>query len=368
MKLSTLALQGHKHSNPLIREAVLDLNARITYGAIPKTIKEAQSKFISEIKTNTFFTLEEQNTLSDYFQNYSSINKKYVTEYLNEVDENIGDWFKSGLQKVKQAFGGIKAYVVKVWNQIKEAFAQLIKKGIALAKGIVDKAKSKAEAAVNAVADKAALYQEVIHMVDCSKFLETKLKDPKLFVVGLDDKVTGGVEQKAQDELNESVFTKELTEQLVNKELLLESGGGSKWQKWLMNAIKIVLNPLMGTLGVVGSYAGSKLLTYLAKLLEKLGGPKAINYHVTPELMMAGLEISGAYNSMWHAIEKFIQQFAKNIPFVGMLLHLWHYGHKILLAYAYFEIGKETLYPLVKSVYKNSAGTTKESIKLASIL
>ena len=367
MKLSSIALQGHKHSNPLIREAVVDLNARITYGAIPKTIKEVQSKFISEIKTNTFFTLEEQNALSDYFQNYSSINKKYVTEYLNEVDENIGDWFKSGLQKVKQAFGGIKAYVVKVWNQIKEVFAKLIQKGIALAKGIVNKAKSKATAAINAVADKAALYKEVIHMIDCHKFLETKLKDPKLFVVGLDDKVVGGVEQKAQVELNESVFSKELTEQLVNKELLLESGG-SKWQKWIMNTIKIVMNPLMGGLGVLGSYAGSKLLSYLAKLLEKLGGPKAINYHVTPELMMAGLELGGAYDSMWSAIEKGVEEFAKNIPFIGTLMHLWHYGHYILLAYAYFEVAKEVIYPVVKTVYKSSTGTTNESIKLASIL
>lgn len=367
MKLSAIALQGHKHSNPLIREAVLDLNARITYGAIPKTIKEVQNKFISEIKTNTFFTLEEQNALSDYFQNYSSINSKYVTEYLNEVDENIGDWFKSGLQKVKQAFGGIKEYVVKVWTQIKEVFVKLIQKGIALAKGIVNKARSKAKAAINAVADKAALYKEVIHMIDCHKFLEAKLKDPKLFVVGLDGKVIGGVEQKAQDELNESVFTKELTEQLVNKELLLESGG-SKWQKWIMNTIKIVMNPLMGGLGVLGSYAGSKLLSYLAKLIEKLGGPKAISYHVTPELMMAGLEISGAYDSMWAAIEKGVEEFAKNIPFVGTLMHLWHYGHYILLAYAYFEVAKEVIYPVVKTVYKGSTGTTNESIRLASIL
>lgn len=367
MKLSTIALQGHKHSNPLIREAILDLNARITYGAIPRTIKEVQNKFISEIGTNTFFTIEEQSALSNYFENYTSINKKYTTKYLNEVDENIGDWFKSGLQKVKQAFGGIKEYIVKIWNQIKQVFTKIIQKGIALARGIVDKAKSKAKEAINAVADKAALYKEVIHMVDCHSFIQGKIKDPKNFVVGLDSKVVGGVEQKAQGELNESVFSKELTEQLVNKELLLESGG-SKWQKWIMNAIKIILNPLMGGLGVLGSYAGSKLLTYLAKLVEKIGGPKAINYHVTPELMMAGLEISGAYDSMWHAIEKIVEGFAKNIPFIGTLIHLWHYGHYILLAYAYFEIAKEVIYPVVKSVYKGSTGSTNESIRLADIL
>ena len=108
-----------------------------------------------------------------------------------------------------------------------------------------------------------------------------------------------------------------------------------------MNTIKIILNPVMGTLGVMGSWVGSKMLTGIAKLVEKLGGPKAVDYHVTPEIIFAALETSGAYNGAWHWVEEKIKEYAKYIPFAGELVEFWHFGHKILFGYAVYEIIKE---------------------------
>jgi len=41
----------------------------------------------------------------------------------SQVDEAIADWFKSGWQKIKSSFGGIKNYVTEIWNKIKNVIA-----------------------------------------------------------------------------------------------------------------------------------------------------------------------------------------------------------------------------------------------------
>ena len=129
-----------------------------------------------------------------------------------------------------------------------------------------------------------------------------------------------------------------------------------------MNVIKIILNPVMGTIGVVGSWAGSKLFTAASKFIEKLGGPKAIDYHVTPEIIMAAMEVSGVYEGAWKWVLEFLEEWGKEIPFISELIHFFEFGHKILVGYAIFEIIKEVGEGVTKAIANLSGKKLQESI------
>jgi len=116
-----------------------------------------------------------------------------------------------------------------------------------------------------------------------------------------------------------------------------------------MNAIKIILNPVMGTIGVVGAWAGKMLLTKTAKFIEKLGGPKAVEYKVTPEIIMAAMEISGLYEGAWKWVLKFVEEYGKSIPYISDI------------GYAIFEIIKEVGSAVVKATANLSGKKLQES-------
>ena len=234
---------------------------------------------------------------------------------------------------------------------------------------MVDKAKGKIKAGFEKALNgpnKDELIAELKNMIEIANWFKTKVNSPENMITKVADKVVEPTIEKAETEvekIQENIFTQHLTAHLVNPNLLLESEDESKWKKWLMNTVKIILNPIMGGIGVIGSWAGSKVLTLIAKFVEKLGGPKAIEYHVTPEIIFAALEASGAYEGAWGWVEEKIKEYSKYIPFAGELIELWHFGHKILFGYAVFEIIKEITEGLGSAV-KNITSKTevKESL------
>ena len=360
-------------SNPkltdITKELIKEIKTEITFSLIPKTIKIVQEEFIKSIPNNDYFTSGEKQALALYFESYSTFHSKNMMLFESQVDEGVADWFKSGWEKIKSTFGGIKNYVVEIWNKIKKFFVDLISKGKDVVKGMVDKAKGKIktglEKALNGP-NKDALLDELKNIIDIAKWFKTKVNSPENVITKVADKVVEPTIEKAETEvekIQENIFTEHLTAHLVNSNLLLESENESKWKKWLMNIVKIILNPVMGSIGVAGSWLGSKVLTLIAKFVEKLGGPKAVEYHVTPEIIFAALEATGAYEGAWSWVEEKIKEYAKYIPFAGELIELWHFGHKILFGYAVFEIIKEIAEGLGSAV-KNVTNKTevKESL------
>jgi hypothetical protein len=348
----------------ITKELIKEIKTEITFSLIPKTIKIVQEEFIKSIPNNDYFTSGEKQALALYFKSYSTFHSKNVMLFESKVDEGVADWFKSGWEKIKSTFGGIKNYVVKIWTKIKKFFIDLISKGKDVVKGMVDKAKGKIksgfEKAINGP-NKDPLLDELKNIINIANWLKTKVNSPENVITKVADKVVEPTIEKAETEvekIQENIFTEHLTAHLINSNLLLESENESKWKKWLMNIVKIILNPVMGGIGVIGSWAGSKILTLVAKFVEKLGGPKAVKYHVTPEIIFAALEASGAYEGAWNWVEEKIKEYAKYIPFAGELIELWHFGHKILFGYAVFEIIKEIAEGL-GSAGKNLIGKTE---------
>jgi len=348
----------------ITKKLIKEIKTEITFSLIPKTIKIVQEEFIKSIPNNDYFTSGEKQALALYFESYSTFHSKNMMLFESQVDEGVADWFKSGWEKIKSTFGGIKNYVVEIWNKIKKFFVDLISKGKDIVKGMVDKAKGKIKTGFEKVLNgpnKDALLDELKNIIDIAKWFKTKVTSPENVITKVADKVVEPTIEKAETEvekIQENIFNEHLTAHLVNSNLLLESENESKWKKWLMSIVKIILNPVMGSIGVAGSWLSSEILTLIARFVEKLGGPKAVKYYVTPEIIFAALEVSGAYKGAWNWVEEKIKEYAKYIPFAGELIELWHFGHKILFGYAVFEIIKEIVEGLGSAV-KNITNKTE---------
>lgn len=329
-----------------IAKSILETKRAVTYSFIPKTVSMFKEEFLRSIPSNDYFTNEEKHALSLYLNMQSNFNSRSIRLFESRVDEDVASWFKSGWNKLKQIFGSAKDYIVKVWTKIKEAFVSVIKKGYDWVEGqitaIKDKVKDKVKQTLTGP-NKNAFLEELDHLIDVRDFLKGNIQSPEKIVDSLDDQVidpaaakaeTDG--QKVQENIN--VFDRQFTESLVNSNYLVLESGGSNWMKWIGNIIKIVLNPVLGTIGVVGSWLSEKFLNMAARFIERIGGPKAIEYHVTPELMFAILEVSGAYDSLWKQVLGYVEEYVKVLPFIGTLIHFWELGHKALLIYAIIEI------------------------------
>ena len=361
-------MKTHQLSDPRKRRLIEEVNARVIFSAIPKTINSIQEDFINNISNNEFFTEGEKQALALFFESNSKVTSKSTQLFESQIDEGIADWFKSGIAKVKKVFGSIKDYVVKVWTKIKTAFINLIQKGTEWISSTIDKIKSPVKKGFEKALqgpNKDALIDEITNATKIYQWIKSKTSNPSSLISSLDDKVVDGADSKIEQEaekIEENIFTLEITSHLSNPKILLEAEGKSKWLKYIMNAIKIILNPVMGTIGVVGSWAGSKLFTAASKFIEKLGGPKAIDYHVTPEIIMAAMEISGVYEGAWKWVLEFLEKWGKEIPFISELIHFFEFGHKVLVGYAIFEIIKEVGEGITKAIANLSGKKLQESI------
>lgn len=361
-------MKTHQLSDPRKRRLIEEVNARIIFSAIPKTINSIQEDFINNISNNEFFTEGEKQALALFFESNSKVTSKSTQLFESQIDEGIADWFKSGIAKVKKVFGSIKDYVVKVWTKIKTAFIDLIQKGTEWISSMIDKIKSPVKKGFEKALqgpNKDALIDEITNATKIYQWIKSKISNPSSFISFLDDKVVDGADSKIEQEaekIEENIFTLEITSHLSNPKILLEAEGKSKWLKYVMNAIKIILNPVMGTIGVVGSWAGSKLFSAASKFIEKLGGPEAVDYHVTPEIIMAAMEISGIYEGAWKWVLELLEKYGKEIPFISELIHFFEFGHKILIGYAIFEIIKEVGEGVTKAIANLSGKKLQESI------
>jgi len=363
-------MKTYKISDQRLRELVLEFDVRVSFGAIPQTIKMIQHDFISSIPTNDYFTDGEKQALNLYFESYSTLHSKNILLFESQINEGIASWFKSAVKKVKEVFGNIKEYVVKLWGKIKDTFKSVMIKFWGWIKGKVKQlsayVKKKLQDAINGP-KKAPLQKELKQVGESFDWVSSwwsQLKSDAVKTLAfIGDKIKAGITSKlsnlfgkAEEEektaVAENIFNKTLTEGLINTNklsLILEEEGEDKgnfltakgwknnWKKYVWNIVKILLNPIMGTLGVVGSWAGEKLLDGASLLISKLGGPGPYKFHILPELVMVGSEISGLFNSTEHHFMDLLKPYIEMIPGLETIIHFWHFGHKILLGYAIFE-------------------------------
>lgn len=379
-------MKTYKISNKELRNLILEVESKITFGAVPKTIQYVQNDFIRNISNNDFFTDGEKYALNLFFETNTTLHSEKIQLFESQIDEGIADWFKKGVAKVKEVFGGIRDYIVKVWDKIKETFKTMMVKAWDWMKGLALKAKDKIKAKVEEFLKgpkKPELEKEIKNVTEMSNWLATFYKTVKDNVSGavkfLGDKLVKGTSEKVEAEANkiqENIFTKDLTEGLINSSSLLleeedekatfttKEGWKKNWKEYVWNIIKIILNPVMGTFGVVGGWMLNKSLNLGSILIAKLGGPGPYKFHILPEIVMAGTELSGLFNSTWNWFEKFISEKAKLIPGLSTIIHFWEFGHKVLFTYSIIEVIKIAYSEIKGNINQaSSAGAVKGAVK-----
>ena len=344
------------NNTPSLTELLTEVSNKITFSAIPQTIKIVQEEFIKTISTNTYFSERERGALALYFESNSIIHSKKAQLFESQLEEGVVEWFKSGYEKVKKVFGSIKEYVSKLWGQIKQAFSTLMKKGIAwvqnTVKTVQKKAKQLFDQYVKGV-DGDELFNEIAALLKMGNFIA--INSSKFFeiisdlVPNIEEKATEKLEAEA-DKIEESIFPSEITSHLSNPRILLEAKSKNKWMEYLMNIIKIILNPVIGTITVVGKWVGEEGLTLASKLIAKLGGPSPLTFHILPPLTLAIMEFFDKFHGIDSWVMEFItSKFAELIPGLDTLQMLWDLGSKILTAFAIYEIIKEVYAAYVDS-------------------
>lgn len=386
-------------------------NTAMMYHVVPKVINEIKKDIIRTLHTNDYFTIEERRVLCEYFNTHKTLLNESV--YVNSLDEDLKSWWKSGKEKLKNVFGSVKSYIQKIWNKVKEVFAKIIEKGKSVIKPLLEKTKAKIKPAIEKIKKDPELSEELIAEVialgemtnyvvgkklNALNNLDKSVSDEaaKKVEAGEDTKVADtagkeGGEKSADGELSEFfhnrkslvrerfVFnhsttlhiientndTKFLTEEESTEgdssnqkksswpTFLTKQGWKDNWKKYLWNIFKIVLNPVMGGLGVTGGYFTELGLDGLSKIVAKLGGPPAKKFHVIPEYIFATLEIKGMYNSIFEKFMETAKPYLDLIPFgIGTAFEkLWHFGHYILIGFAVYELIKETLDTLGMTKY-----------------
>jgi hypothetical protein len=376
------------------RKSTRPFDTVVTYHIVPRIVNEIKKDIVRSLPNNDYFTEEERYVLVEYFKKYDRLLNENIYKYSKTLDEGLKDWLNKGKEKLASVFGSVKDYVSKIWAKIKEVFGKIMAKGKDFVNKSVQALKSKAEPVIKKITDDVKLKKEFIgEIIDLSKIavwigkitnlggkadilsaLDSKIVEPAAKKVDSGDGAQGG--EESGDQIKESLVRKQFvfnaitTKYIVenrNKALeiiveaedegkevekksdwpdfLTKTGWKENWKKYLFNVFKVVLNPVMGTIGVVGSWTAEKMLNTVSKVIAKLGGPAAREFKVIPEVLFAGMEVSGKYQSAWKAFEDFIKPFLGLIPFeIGSaVMALWHFGHSALFVYAIYEIVKETL-------------------------
>jgi hypothetical protein len=327
--------------NKLIKESLASVIRDINQEAIPNTISLLQENFINNISDNEYFNLEEKQAISLYFKYNKDINEENIAKFNSGLlNEGLKDIFLKAIAKVKNIFGGIKNFVVKIWSSIKKFVIEWGRKAYNAIKGKVTQLKPKIESFLKNAKDKAALVKEFSHITDVYEWLKTKVTS---FLDNYTEKITG----VADNTLKENIFNKDFTFVLTEAETLeiptdiTNPETIKKWEKlnipWktLFKAITFVFNPIKALALQLVKFASNKMFDGISQLVSKLGGPSAIDYVILPAIVSEIAELSG----LFHGADELLKEALGLIPGVGPFIEvILHVGHYLFVALAVYEI------------------------------
>ena len=87
--------------------------------------KELQKEYINNIDRSSLFSESECKYLKEYFKTYDSINESNIRKHNLLLKEgffgDVAKFFGDAWSKIKQVYGNIKDFVLKVWEFLKES-------------------------------------------------------------------------------------------------------------------------------------------------------------------------------------------------------------------------------------------------------
>jgi hypothetical protein len=329
----------------IYRELQKDIIEEINNNCIPQTLFLLQENFINNIQTNEYFTLEEKQAISLYLKHNSTFTEKNVNEFTNGLlNEGLKNWLGSAWGKIKNVFGNIKDFSSKIWASIKKFIVEQCKKAYSWAKGKFESLKPKIVAFMQKIKDKAQLTKEIFHIDSIYDWLKTNAYSFLNKYGQAAEKALGGEESAMgmREIIFNSNFTRILAE--ANEEIptditkpetigiLKKLGVGVEI---LLKTLAFVFNPFKALIAWVVKLAAPKMISGLAKFVQSLGGPKAIEYVVLPTLFTETAELMGVFNGADNLLEKALSLIPGVGPYIESILHI---GHYIFITLAWYEI------------------------------
>jgi hypothetical protein len=299
-----------------------------TLGQITKTL---QKEYINNIHRSSLFNESEVKYLKEYFKKYTSINESNIRKHNLLLKEgffgDVAKFFGDAWSKIKQVYGNIKNFVLKIWEFLKES---AVKIGNAAYTFIKNQLTSKRQAMVAYLAkiqDKQGLSKEITHCKEIFQYLNNLTKN---FWNTLTSKLQSNPELNSGDlnnQLSEIFKSRKMFKLLENPqggqlslhpEDLIKNPVANKIVKFIMTALKVVLNPYAALFVYLTNFYIGKSFQITNFIVNKIGGPAIINWVLLPPMMTVVME---NLPSIHHQLEDMAMELLSEIvPFAKELV------------------------------------------------
>jgi hypothetical protein len=272
--------------------------------------KELQKEYINNIHKSSLFNESECKYLKDYFKTYESINESNIRKHNLLLKEgflgNVGKFFGDAWSKIKQVYGNIKDFVLKIWEFLKNSCIKIAKGTYAYIKNQLNSKRQAMISYLSKVKDKQGLDKETNHALKIFQFIGNLIKN---FWNTITNKLVTNPElgQMSQNSLKE-VFTSRRMFKLfestpgdglpLHPEELIKNPAAKRLVTWISYTVRILLNPL-GFLLLLGLQGLTKDFFQISnKALNKIGGPEIIKWVILPTMITAVLEQTKYHHAM----------------------------------------------------------------------
>jgi hypothetical protein len=313
-----------------------------TLGQITKSL---QKEYIDNIDRSSLFNESEVKYLKEYFKKYESINESNIRKHNLLLKEgffgDVAKFFGDAWSKIKQVYGNIKNFVLKIWEFLKES---TIKIGNAAYTYIKNQLTSKKRAMLEYLAkvqDKQGLSKEITHCKEIFQYLNNLIKsfwttltsklqsNPELNSGDLNNQLSEIFKSRKMFKLFETAQAGQLS---LHPEDLIKNPVAKNIVKFIMTALKVVLNPYGALFVYLTNFAIGKSFQITNFIVNKIGGPAIINWVILPPMMTVAME---NLPSIHHFIEeKAMLLLSQIVPYAKELIEA---GSMIYFVYGWYE-------------------------------
>lgn len=309
--------------------------------ALGQITKELQREYINNIDRSSLFSESECKYLKEYFKTYDSINESNIRKHNLLLKEgffgDVAKFFGDAWSKIKQVYGNIKDFVLKVWEFLKDTATKVFNASYVYIKNQLTSKKQKMLEYLAKVQDKQGLSKEINHCKEIFTFINNLLKN---FWNTLTSKLQSNPEFNS-NELNEIFASRRIfklfeTAQAgglsLHPEDLIKNPAANKIVKWMMTALKVILNPYAAAFVYITNLALANSFQITNKIVNMIGGPAVINWVILPPMMTVAME---NLPSIHHFVQdKALELLGQILPFAKELVEA---GSVIYFVYGWYE-------------------------------
>ena len=325
--------------------------------------KELQKEYINNIHKSSLFNESECKYLKDYFKTYESINESNIRKHNLLLKEgflgNVGKFFGDAWSKIKQVYGNIKDFVLKLWDFLKTSAIKVSKAAYSYIKNKFSSKKNALIAYLNKHENHGSRDKELQTSAKLFNFFKgyiTKFWNT-LSTSVLNNPV---LSQMGQNSLKE-VFTsrrmfKLLESEIVHPEQWIKNPAAQKIITVLMKIVKFITSPIQFALVELTKLGIGRLFEASNQLAIKLGsGIEDIEWIVLPAAVVAAIEsIPPIHDFVHHISEEILGAIFGDSTGISVLLEA---GSIIYMIYAIHEMVAVFIAPLL-----SKAGTAVNKV------